>query len=224
MQRREKDPESEESDVDEALTSVSTFDGRTLYKEVIKATESFDARYCIGQGGHGSVYKAELSSGHIVAVKKLHARHEGEIRLQKEFLNSRYEAHISDFGTAKLLKLDSSNWTTLAGTYGYIAPELAYTMKATEKCDVYSFGVLTLEITNGKHPGDLISSLASPSAKKNVQLKDVLDRRLPFPKTPVEDELNIVVKLATKCLNFSPQLRPTMHMISQVLSAQTAHS
>ncbi|KAB1216714.1 hypothetical protein CJ030_MR4G023695 [Morella rubra] len=213
MQRREKDPESEESDVDEALTSVSTFDGRTLYKEVIKATESFDARYCIGQGGHGSVYKAELSSGHIVAVKKLHARHEGEIRLQKEFLSeirtltetrhrnivklhgfcshsrhsflvyeylergslaiilgsedaaevldwrkrlniikgvayalsymhhdcsppiihrdiksgnilldSRYEAHISDFGTAKLLKLDSSNWTTLAGTYGYIAP------------------------------------------------------------------------------------------------------
>lgn len=37
-------------------------------------------------------------------------------------LDGEYEAHISDFGTAKLLKPDSSNWTALAGTYGYIAP------------------------------------------------------------------------------------------------------
>ncbi|XP_040987623.1 probable leucine-rich repeat receptor-like protein kinase At1g35710 [Juglans microcarpa x Juglans regia] len=37
-------------------------------------------------------------------------------------LDSQFEAHVSDFGTAKLLELDSSNWTSLAGTYGYIAP------------------------------------------------------------------------------------------------------
>jgi hypothetical protein len=37
-------------------------------------------------------------------------------------LDSDYEAHISDFGTAKLLKMDSSNWTAVVGTYGYIAP------------------------------------------------------------------------------------------------------
>ena len=33
-----------------------------------------------------------------------------------------YEAKISDFGTAKLLKVDSSNWSAVAGTYGYVAP------------------------------------------------------------------------------------------------------
>lgn len=37
-------------------------------------------------------------------------------------LDRKYEARVSDFGTARLIKLDSSNWTGLAGTYGYIAP------------------------------------------------------------------------------------------------------
>ena len=37
-------------------------------------------------------------------------------------IDEEYEARVSDFGTAKLLKLDSSNWSALAGTYGYVAP------------------------------------------------------------------------------------------------------
>lgn len=103
-------------------------------------------------------------------------------------------------------------------------PELAYTMKATEKCDVYSFGVLALEIIKGKHLGDFISVLQSPSDKENIQLMDVLDQRLPSPTLQVEDELMVVVKLATNCLNVRPQARPTMHMISKVLSAHAGHA
>ncbi|XP_035542757.1 MDIS1-interacting receptor like kinase 2-like [Juglans regia] len=139
-------------------------------------------------------------------------------------LDSQFEAHVSDFGTAKLLELDSSNWTSPAGTYGYIAPELAYTMKVTEKCDVYSFGVLAIEVIKGQHPGDFISLLSMPLAMENIQVKDVLDQRLPFPAAQVENELIIVLKLAMKCLNVYPQSRPTMHMISQVLSTNIAHS
>ncbi|KAI3833434.1 hypothetical protein MKX03_019929 [Papaver bracteatum] len=37
-------------------------------------------------------------------------------------LDAEYEARVSDFGTARMLKPDSSNWTSLAGTYGYVAP------------------------------------------------------------------------------------------------------
>ncbi|KAG6698949.1 hypothetical protein I3842_08G045500 [Carya illinoinensis] len=314
MRRRKKDPKPEESEMHE-IFPTSTLDGRTMYRDIIQTTNSFDARYCIGKGGYGSVYKATLSSGVTVAVKKLHPRHDGEQGFQKDFLNeivalteirhrnivklhgfcsnarysflvyqyvergslakilgnrdvakvvdwnkrlnivrgvvdalsymhhdcsppiihrdissgnifldSLYEALVSDFGSAKLLKLDSSSsWTSLGGTYGYIAPELAYTTKVTEKCDVYSFGVLTLEVIKGNHPGDFISSLSSPSAKENIQLKDVLDQRLPSPTLEVEDELQTVVKLATECLNVHPQSRPTMRMISQVLSTHAAN-
>lgn len=78
-----------------------------------------------------------------------------------EILNSECQAFVGDFGLTRLLQPDSSNITTLAGTYGYIAllysfniyvymmisfhsicAELAYTMVVTEKCDVYSFGVV----------------------------------------------------------------------------------
>ena len=45
-----------------------------------------------------------------------------DISSKNILLDPEYEAHVSDFGTAKLLNRDSSNWSSLAGTYGYIAP------------------------------------------------------------------------------------------------------
>ncbi|RVX18187.1 MDIS1-interacting receptor like kinase 2 [Vitis vinifera] len=275
-ERRERTPEIEEGDVQNYLLSISTFDGRAMYEEIIKATKDFDPMYCIGKGGHGSVYKAELPSGNIVAVKKLHPS-DMDMANQKDFLNkylergslatilsreeakrlgwatrvkiikgvahalsymhhdcsppivhrdissnnillgSQYEPHISDLGTAKLLKVDSSNQSKLAGTVGYVAPEHAYTMKITEKTDVYSFGVIALEVIKGRHPGDQILSI-SVSPEKNIVLKDMLDPRLP-PLTPQDEgEVVAIIKLATACLNANPQSRPTMEIISQMLS------
>lgn len=91
-------------------------------------------------------------------------------------------------------------------------------MKVTEKCDVYSFGVLSLEVIYGQHPGDVIPCLTSKFTRDNMLLKDVLDQRLPFPTPAVQDELITIIKLATACLHGNPQSRPTMNMISQMLS------
>ncbi|XVF82437.1 hypothetical protein PTKIN_Ptkin16aG0047900 [Pterospermum kingtungense] len=146
-----------------------------------------------------------------------------DISSNNVLLDLDYEAHVSDFGTARLLKPDSSNWTSLAGTFGYIAPELAYTMKVDEKCDVYSFGVLTLEVLMGKHPGDLLSSSALVSHDQQILLKDVIDPRLspPVRDVIVSRDVVSIMKIAFACLNGNPQLRPSMKQVAQALTRQS---
>ena len=99
----------------------------------------------------------------------------------------------------------------------FVCAELAYTMVVTEKSDVYSFGVVALETIMGKHPGELLSSLASLSAQ-NIMLSDVLDSSLPHPTNPtVERNIVLVVTLAFACVHSEPRSRPTMLFISQEL-------
>ena len=80
----------------------------------------------------------------------------------------------------------------------FVLAELAYTMAVNEKCDVYSFGVLVLEVIMGKHPGDLISSLStsptsSSSTAQGILLKDVLDQRVTTPR--IQKVEQVVVEL-----------------------------
>ncbi|KAI6674365.1 hypothetical protein NL676_002271 [Syzygium grande] len=136
-------------------------------------------------------------------------------------LDANYEARVSDFGTARLLRPDSTNWTAIAGTVGYIAPELAYSNIPTEKCDVYSFGVVVLETIMGKHPGDYVSSVfSSTQSKSQTPLKDVLDQRLSPPTNQDAQHIMYVVALALACLQTNPQLRPTMTQVSRELRVQ----
>ncbi|XP_058105287.1 MDIS1-interacting receptor like kinase 2-like [Magnolia sinica] len=136
-------------------------------------------------------------------------------------LGFEFEARVSDFGTARLLNPDSSNWSILAGTYGYVAPELAYTMRVTEKCDVYSFGVVALEVTMGRHPRDLTLWLAT-SGGQDILLMDVLDQRLPPPTLQEMKDLVSTATLALTCLHANPQSRPSMQHVSQELSTSKA--
>ncbi|KAJ6877009.1 MDIS1-interacting receptor like kinase 2-like [Populus alba x Populus x berolinensis] len=151
-----------------------------------------------------------------------------DISSSNVLLDSEYEAHVSDFGTARLLMPDSTNWTSFAGTFGYIAPELAYTMRVNEKCDVYSFGVVTMEVIMGMHPGDLISSLSasafssssSSQINQHALLKDVIDQRIPLPENGVAEGLVNIIKIAFACLHANPQSRPTMRQVASQLIAR----
>lgn len=195
------------------LFSIWNYDGKIAYRDIIVATEDFDIRYCIGTGGCGTVYKAQLPSGRVVALKKLHnleanepvlcrifknevrtltkIRHRNIVKLygfclhqkcmflvleymergslyyvlrndieaaelnwdmrvnivkaiahalsylhhdcksaiihrdvtsKNVLLNSEMEASLSDFGISRLINHGSSHRTSLAGTYGYLAP------------------------------------------------------------------------------------------------------
>ncbi|XP_072066564.1 uncharacterized protein [Arachis hypogaea] len=137
-------------------------------------------------------------------------------------LNSELEVCVSDFGTARLLDPDSSNQTLLVGTYGYVAPELAYTMSVTTKCDVYSFGVVALETMMGHHPGEFISTLTKPSTQQ-LLVKDVLDPRIPLPKSRKDmQDVVLVVKLALACLSSDPNSRPSMQVVANEFLASKA--
>ncbi|WCJ30824.1 Leucine-rich receptor-like protein kinase family protein [Euphorbia peplus] len=165
-----------------------------------------------------------------------------DITSNNVLLDSEFEAHVSDFGTARILMPDSSNWTSFAGTFGYTAPELAYTMQVNEKCDVYSFGVVALEIIIGKHPGDLITSFSPSSTSSScgqicqqtllkdvpstssstptcqqILLKDVIDQRLSSPRNKTVEGVMNVVKVAFACLSTNPEFRPTMRQVSSQL-------
>ncbi|KAJ0601752.1 putative protein kinase RLK-Pelle-LRR-XI-1 family [Helianthus annuus] len=141
-----------------------------------------------------------------------------DISTNNILLNSEMEGFVADFGAARLLDPDSSNQTVIAGTLGYIAPELAYNMIVTEKCDVYSFGVVALETIGGKHPGDLLSSL-NYLTSRGTTLENILDKRLPYPTDRwIEKEIVRVCNVAVGCILIDPKCRPTMREVSQELS------
>ncbi|KAH1092145.1 hypothetical protein J1N35_019402 [Gossypium stocksii] len=125
-----------------------------------------------------------------------------DISSNNVLLNSNFEAFVADFGTTKMLDPDLSNQTIIVGTCGYAAPELAYTMIVTEKCDVYSFGMVALETLMGKHLEEVLPWLSSPTYLVNMKLIDVLDNRLPLPRSQlVTQNLVHVATLAFACLN-----------------------
>ncbi|XP_059638108.1 MDIS1-interacting receptor like kinase 2-like [Cornus florida] len=311
---RNKGKNKPEDAQNDNLFAVLSYDGKLVYENIIEATENFNSKYCIGEGAFGSVYRAELQSGQVVAVKKFQAledddrnaslktftsevqaltdvRHRNIVRLlgfclhprnaflvyefmeggslekmlgndeaamqfgwiervnvikglanalaylhhncsppiihrdissKNVLLDSKHEAILSDFGIARILKPGSSNWTSFAGTIGYTAPELAYTMEVNEKCDVYSFGMVTMEALLGSHPGDFITflSTSTSSTAGHTLLKDVLDQRLSQPTNQVAEDVVFMMNLALSCLLSSPQSRPTMQQASQRLSSQ----
>ncbi|WRX30446.1 Leucine-rich repeat - like 10 [Theobroma cacao] len=63
----------------EQIFGISGDFGKKFYQDIIEATDEFNSNYCIGTGGRGHVYKAILSSGQVVAVKKLHLSEDGEL-------------------------------------------------------------------------------------------------------------------------------------------------
>ncbi|KAG4138833.1 hypothetical protein ERO13_D07G157300v2 [Gossypium hirsutum] len=163
---------------------------------------------CVERGSLGSVL-VKIVQGLAHAVAYLHHDCSPPIIHRDKSLNNillegEYELRLSYFGTARLLSLNSSHWTTVAGSYGYIALELALTMRVTMKYDVFSFGVL-------------LSSLSSITLLSNnieLLLKDLLDQRLPPPTDQIAEEVVSVITIGLSCIRFVLESRPTIQFVA----------
>lgn len=147
-----------------------------------------------------------------------------DIKSSNILLDANFEARVSDFGLAKLLEDEESHITTIvAGTFGYLAPEYMQSGRATETTDVYSFGVLVLEILNGKRPTDasFIEKGLNIVGWLNFLVGENREREIVDPNCEgVQIEtLDALLSLAKQCVSSLPEERPTMHRVVQMLES-----
>ncbi|KEH33614.1 LRR receptor-like kinase family protein [Medicago truncatula] len=148
-----------------------------------------------------------------------------DVKSNNILLNSEFEAHVADFGLAKFLQ-DNGNsecMSSIAGSYGYIAPEYAYTLKVDEKSDVYSFGVVLLELITGKRPVgdfeeeglDIVQWTKMKTNWNKDMVMKILDERL--PQIPLH-EAKQVFFVAMLCVHEHSVERPTMREVVEMLA------
>ncbi|CAN1750368.1 G-type lectin S-receptor-like serine/threonine-protein kinase RLK1 [Linum perenne] len=151
-----------------------------------------------------------------------------DIKPQNILLDDHYTARISDFGLAKLLVLNQSQTqTAIRGTKGYVAPEWFRNSPVTVKVDVYSFGVLLLEIISCRRSVDANES----SMDRAILTYWAYDRYsegaigdiVEYDMEAMSDgeKLEKYVKIAIWCIQEDPSVRPTMKQVWQMLEGLT---
>ncbi|KAL2508439.1 Protein kinase APK1B [Forsythia ovata] len=166
------------------------------------------------------------------AAKGLAFLHSGETKvIYRDFkasdilLDSNYNAKLSDFGLAKEGPTGDKSYvsTRIIGTYGFAAPEYLATGHLTAKTDVYSYGVVLLEMLSGRRALDKnrpsrqqkLVEWAKPHLANKRKLFRVLDNRLEGQYTI--DVAHRVANLTLQCISSEPNLRPTMKEIVKEL-------
>ncbi|CDP14444.1 unnamed protein product [Coffea canephora] len=148
-----------------------------------------------------------------------------DIKPQNILLDDYYNARISDFGLAKLLQINQSRTlTNIRGTRGYVAPEWFRNTQITSKVDVYSFGVLLLEIICCRRHVEDVDTGEGGNAILTDWVWDCfqegrLDALVENDFEVLEDTMKLekYVKIGIWCIQEDPSLRPTMRKVSHML-------
>ncbi|KAK4265134.1 hypothetical protein QN277_026223 [Acacia crassicarpa] len=180
------------------------------------------------------VAKALSYLHHDCRSKVLHL----DVKPENILLDENFKAVVSDFGLSKLMGKDESEvMTTVRGTRGYLAPEWLLEHGVSEKTDIYSYGMVLLEIIGGRRNVRWIQDPRDKAKKKSEyfpkmvnekvregKVMDILDQRL------VEDggggggveerEVKRLVYVALWCIQERPRVRPSMKHVVDMLEGR----
>nr|DAD19014.1 TPA_asm: hypothetical protein HUJ06_020477 [Nelumbo nucifera] len=184
--------------------------GRVRHKNLVRLLG-----YCV-EGAYSLAY---LHEG--LEPKVVHR----DVKSSNILLDRQWNPKVSDFGLAKLLCSERTYVTTrVMGTFGYVAPEYACTGMLNERSDVYSFGILMMEIISGRSPVDY----SRPPGEVNLvdwlkamvgdrKSEQVVDPKL--PEMPPSKALKRVLLVALRCVDPDAKKRPKMGHVIHMLEA-----
>uniref|UniRef100_J3LC04 non-specific serine/threonine protein kinase n=1 Tax=Oryza brachyantha TaxID=4533 RepID=J3LC04_ORYBR len=192
-----------------------------LYDHDNKPVLSWAQRFLIIKGVASSLHYLHEEWEQVVVHR--------DIKASNVLLDSEMNARLGDFGLAKLHNHGAELQTTIiAGTLGYLAPEITRTCKASPLTDVFSFGAFLLfEVTTGRKPLErdaegggmrMLVDLISAHLVRETPM-DVVDPRLQCVYD--DHEVNLVLKLGLLCSQPLPELRPSMRQVLQYLDGQS---
>ncbi|MCD7451842.1 hypothetical protein HAX54_013555 [Datura stramonium] len=195
------------------------------FESILAATDDFSEQNKLGQGGFGPVYKGIFPGGREIAVKRLRIIHR-DLKTSNILLDEELNPKISDFGLARVVegKITQANTNKVVGTYGYMAPEYAIDGLFSIKSDVFSFGIVILEIISGRRNTGFFHQEEDSNLLGHAWRLWTEDRTLELVDQSLHE--SCIKEEAIKCLNIGllcvqedPKDRPNTSNIIRMLGS-----
>nr|GMC70246.1 putative serine/threonine-protein kinase [Ipomoea batatas] len=247
--RRKSSPPRHQIDIEEEVSSIQNAKLYS-YKELCSATGDFSPLNKIGEGGFGVVYKGRLGDGTLAAIKVLSAEsrqgvkeflteivvisgleHENLVKLHGCCVEGEHRilvyGYLENNSLAQTLLGSGSSGIQFScnGCRGYLAPEYVIRSQLTRKADIYSFGILLLEIVSGRSNTNkrlpIDDQYILEKAWRFYQKGELIELvDISLGENFNVDEACRYIKIALLCTHFMPNSRPSMSSVVKMLTGE----